>query len=157
MEVEVRRARHALYLRLAAVHAGPLGPALLGHPELAPLYPKAYAACGGAEGLACAGVGGEPRVCVVRRLAHLAKSALRGGRRRREQEKAMVEGLLLCMAHLQREFPPEFSPVLQATQEALRKDLRYLRGELSPEEALKQMVHPPQDQHQGHGSRGQND
>ncbi|RTI00427.1 hypothetical protein CSW28_05710, partial [Thermus scotoductus] len=56
MEVEIRRARHAAYLRLAAAHAGPLGPALLGHPELAPLYSKAYAACGGAEGLPCAGV-----------------------------------------------------------------------------------------------------
>ncbi|WP_172960277.1 hypothetical protein [Thermus scotoductus] len=43
MEVEIRRARHAAYLRLAAAHAGPLGPALLGHPELAPLYSKAYA------------------------------------------------------------------------------------------------------------------
>ncbi|WP_038048274.1 hypothetical protein [Thermus caliditerrae] len=133
MEVEVRRARHALYLRLAAAHAGPLGPALLGHPELAPLYPTAYAACGGAEGLPCAGVGGEPRVCVVRRLEHLARSALRGGKRRRAQEKAMVEGLLVCMAHLQQEFPKEFLPVLEATRRHLEKDLRYLQGELSPE------------------------
>lgn len=138
MEVEVRRARHALYLHLAAVHAGPLGPALLGHPELAPLYPQAYATCGGAEGLPCAGVGGEPRVCVVGQLAHLARSALRGGKRRREQERAMVEGLLLCMAHLEREFPQDFRPVLEATQKHLEKDLKYLRGELPPEEYLKE-------------------
>ncbi|APD09206.1 hypothetical protein [Thermus brockianus] len=78
MEVELRRARHALYLRLATAHAGPLGPALLGHPELASRYAEAYATCGGAEGLPCQGVGGEPRVCVVRRLEHLAYSALRG-------------------------------------------------------------------------------
>lgn len=134
MEVEIRRARHAAYLRLAAAHAGPLGPALLGHPELAPLYSKAYAACGGAEGLPCAGVGGEPRVCVVRRLEHLAYSALRGGKRRREQEKAMVEGLLVCMGHLTREFPPEFTPVLEATRKALEKDLEYLRKELAERE-----------------------
>ncbi|MFN4072276.1 MAG: hypothetical protein ACK4G4_02475 [Thermus sp.] len=135
MEVEIRRARHAAYLRLAAAHAGPLGPALLGHPELAPLYAKAYAACGGAEGLPCAGVGGEPRVCVVRRLEHLAYSALRGGRRRREQEKAMVEGLLVCVGHLAREFPPGFAPVLEATRKVLEKDLEYLRKELSHREA----------------------
>lgn len=127
MEVEIRRARHAAYLRLAAAHAGPLGPALLGHPELAPLYPQAYATCSGAKGLPCAGVGGEPRVCVVRRLEHLAYSALRGGKRRREQEKAMVEGLLACMGHLAREFPPEFTPVLEATRQVLEKDLAYLR------------------------------
>lgn len=132
MEVEIRRARHAAYLRLAAAHAGPLGPALLGHPELAPLYSKAYAACGGAEGLPCAGVGGEPRVCLVRRLEHLAYSALRGGKRRREQEKAMVEGLLVCLGHLAREFPPEFTPLLVATRKFLEKDLGYLRGEPSP-------------------------
>ncbi|TBH21191.1 hypothetical protein [Thermus thermamylovorans] len=137
MEVEIRRARHALYLRLAAAHAGPLGPALLGRPELAPRYQEAYAACGGAEGLPCAGVGGEPRVCVVRRLERLARSALRGGKRRREQERAVVEGLLVCLEHLTREFPPEFGPLLEATRAHLERDLRYLRGEAShPEEAL---------------------
>ncbi|WP_243028458.1 hypothetical protein [Thermus albus] len=128
MEVEIRRARHAAYLRLAAAHAGPLGPALLGHPELAPLYSKAYAACRGAKELPCAGVGGEPRACVVRRLEHLAYSALRGGKRRREQEKAMVEGLLVCVAHLAQEFPPEFAPILEATRKALERDLQYLKG-----------------------------
>ncbi|WP_038058472.1 hypothetical protein [Thermus amyloliquefaciens] len=127
MEVEIRRARHAAYLRLAAAHAGPLGPALLGHPELAPLYPQAYATCSGAEGLPCAGVGGEPRVCVVRRLEHLAYSALRGGKRRREQEKVMVEGLLVCLDQLARELPPGFAPVLEATRQVLEKDLAYLR------------------------------
>ncbi|WP_135257135.1 hypothetical protein [Thermus caldilimi] len=134
MEVETRRARHAAYLRLAAAHAGPLGPALLGHPELAPLYPQAYATCSGAKGLPCAGVGGEPRVCVVRRLEHLAYSALRGGKRRREQEKAMVEGLLVCIGHLAWEFPPELAPVLEATRKVLEKDLVYLRKELSEKE-----------------------
>ncbi|MDM7324625.1 MAG: hypothetical protein P3W93_006525 [Thermus sp.] len=131
MEVEIRRARHATYLRLAAAHAGPLGPALLGHPELAPLYPKAYAACGGAKGLPCAGVGGEPRVCLARRLEHLAYSALRGGQRRREQERVIVEELMVCVGHLAREFPPEFAPVLEATHKFLEKDLTYLQGELS--------------------------
>lgn len=139
--MEVRRARHALYLRLAAVHAGPLGPALLGHPELAPRYSEAYAACGGAEGLPCQGVGGEPRVCVVRRLEHLAYSALRGGKRRREQERVLVEGLLRCVAHLKREFPLEFLPVLEATESYLEKDLKYLRGEASPE-AVVQAARP---------------
>jgi hypothetical protein len=134
MEVEIRRARHAQYLRLAAAHAGPLGPALLGHPELAPLYEQAYATCSGAPGLPCEGVGGEPRVCLVRRLEHLARSALRGGKRRREQEKQVVEGLIACMIHLKGEFPPEFLPVLEATQTFLEKDLRYLQGEVSPEE-----------------------
>jgi len=66
-------------------------------------------------------------VCVVRRLEHLAYSALRGGKRRREQEKAMVEGLLACMGHLAQEFPPEFTPVLEATRQVLEKDLAYLR------------------------------
>ncbi|MGC8876650.1 hypothetical protein [Thermus sp.] len=132
MEVEVRRARHAQYLRLAAVHAGPLGPALLGRPELAPLYEGAYAHCSGAQGLPCQGVGGEPRVCLVRRLERLAWSALRGGKRRREQEGELVEGLLRCMDHLKREFPPEFLPVLEATQEFLQKDLDYLRGQRAP-------------------------
>lgn len=129
MEVELRRARHALYLRLAAAHAGPLGLALLGHGELAPLYEKVYAFCSGAEGLPCAGVGGEPRVCLARRLEHLARSALRGGRKRREQERRMVEGLLVCVAHLEGEFPPELLPVLEATREALEKDLEYLQGQ----------------------------
>jgi hypothetical protein len=137
MEVEVRRARHAQYLRLAAGHAGPLGMALLGHPELAPLYEKAYATCSGAEGLPCQGVGGEPRVCLVRRLEHLAWSALRGGRRRREQERRVVEGLLRCMAHLKGEFPREFLPVLEATQDFLQKDLDYLRGQKAPEPLVK--------------------
>jgi hypothetical protein len=136
MEVEVRRARHAQYLRLAAAHAGPLGPALLGHPELAPLYEQAYATCSGAPGFPCQGVGGEPRVCLVRRLEHLARSALRGGKRRREQEKQVVEGLIACMIHLKGEFPPEFLPVLEATRSFLEKDLQYLRGEVSPEVLL---------------------
>ena len=108
MEVLVRRAQ---YLRLAAAHAGPLGPALLGHPGLAPLYEKTYATCSGAPGLPCEGVGREPRVCLVRRLERLAQSALRGGKRRREQEKALVEGLLHCVAHLKDQFPLEFAPV----------------------------------------------
>ncbi|GLV48107.1 hypothetical protein TJA_12640 [Thermus sp. LT1-2-5] len=141
MEVEVRRARHALYLRLAAVHAGPLGLALLGYPELAPRYAEAYTVCGGAEGLPCQGVGGEPRVCVVRRMEHLAYSALRGGKRRREQERVLVEGLLRCVDHLKREFPPEFLPVLEATEGYLEKDLKYLRGELPPE-AVVQAARP---------------
>ena len=136
MEVEVRRARHARYLRLAAAHAGPLGPALPGHPELAPLYEKAYARCSGAPGLSCQGVGGEPRVCLVRRLEHLARSALRGGQRRRAQEREVVEGLLVCMAHLKDQFPPEFAPVLEATRSFLEKDLKYLQGEASPEVLL---------------------
>ncbi|GGM98769.1 hypothetical protein GCM10007092_10780 [Thermus composti] len=135
--MEVRRLRHAHYLRLAAAHAGPLGPALLGHPELAPLYPEAYARCPGAEGLACFGVGGEPKTCVARRLEHLAYSALRGGRRRREQERAMVEGLLLCLAHLEKTFPEAFRPVLAATRDFLEQDLKYLRGELPPEAFLR--------------------
>lgn len=139
MEVEVRRARHAQYLRLAAAHAGPLGPALLGHPELASLYEKAYATCSGAPGLPCEGVGGEPRVCLVRRLEHLARSALRGGKRRREQEREVVEGLLVCMAHLKDRFPPEFAPVLEATRAFLEKDRNYLRGELSPEALLEDL------------------
>jgi hypothetical protein len=57
MEVLVRRAQ---YLRLAAAHAGPLGPALLGHPGLAPLYEKTCATCSGAPGLPCEGVGESP-------------------------------------------------------------------------------------------------
>lgn len=109
MEVQLRRARRAMYLRLAAWHAGPLGLAWAGRPELAPRYPEAYARCGGAPGLACAGVG-EPRVCLVRRLERLARSAERGGRRRRAQEKALVEELLLCVGHLQKELPPSSFP-----------------------------------------------
>ncbi|MFN3179729.1 MAG: hypothetical protein ACK41R_06230, partial [Thermus sp.] len=93
-------------------------------------YPRVYAACGGAKDLPCAGVGGEPRVCVVRRLEHLAYSALRGGKRRREQEKTMVEGLLVCMNHLAQEFPPEFAPILEATRKVLEKDLAYLEKAL---------------------------
>ncbi|WP_436411048.1 hypothetical protein [Thermus scotoductus] len=89
---------------------------------------------GRGKGELLVGVGGEPRVCVVRRLEHLAYSALRGGKRRREQERAMVEGLLVCMGHLTREFPPEFTPVLEATRKALEKDLEYLRKELAERE-----------------------
>jgi hypothetical protein len=77
-------------------------------------------------------VGGEPRVCLVRRLERLAQSALRGGKRRREQEKALVEGLLHRVAHLKDQFPLEFAPVLEATRSFLEKDLQYLRGEASP-------------------------
>ncbi len=83
MEARLRHARSALYQRLAIGHAGPLGLALLGYPELAPRYPEAYGACPGAPGLAGQGVGGIPKVCVANRLAHLARSALRGGERRR--------------------------------------------------------------------------
>jgi len=96
-EVALRRVRRARFLRLAALHAGPLGPALVGRPDLAPLHEEAYASCPGAAGLACEGVGGVPRVCLTRRLEHLAHSALRGGKGRRSQEKAYVEGLLTCM------------------------------------------------------------
>ncbi|AFV75277.1 hypothetical protein Theos_0195 [Thermus oshimai JL-2] len=134
MEVEIRRRRHARYLRLAAAHAGPLGLALLGHPELAPRYLEAYGSCPGAEGLPCAGVGGEPGVCLVRRLEHLGRSALRGGQKRRAQEKAMVEGLLLCMGQLKKSFPPEFLPVLSATEAELRADLAYLEETLASQE-----------------------
>lgn len=81
---------------------------------------------------------GEPRVCLVRRLERLARSAERGGRRRRAQEKALVEELLLCVGHLQKELPPEFLPLLEATEKALRQDLDYLRSAasapLSPEQ-----------------------
>lgn len=59
--------------------------------------------------------GGEPRVCLARRLEHLARSALRGGRKGRE----LVEGLWVCVAHLEGVFPPEFLPVLKATRQAL--------------------------------------
>lgn len=127
-EARVRWARHARYLRLAAAHAGPLGPALFGHPELGPLYEEAYARCFGAEGLPCQGVGGEPRACLVGRLHHLARSALRGGRRRQEQERELVEGLLRCVAHLKTEFPEAFLPVLEATRSALEEDLAYLQS-----------------------------
>ncbi len=147
MEVAKRRARRALYLRLATVHAGPLGPALLGLPELAPSWEEAYRHCPGAPGLPCQGVGGEPRTCLARRFLHLSRSALRGGRKRRAQEKAMVEGLLRCVAVLRANQPEGFSPVWEATQKALEEDLAY----------LDQMVGLAQDEHQGHGGRGKDD
>jgi hypothetical protein len=75
----------------------------------------------------------------VRRLEHLARSALRGGKRRREQEREVVEGLLVCMAYLKDRFPPEFAPVLEATRSFLEKDRNYLRGELSPEALLEDL------------------
>ncbi|KOX89286.1 hypothetical protein BVI061214_00444 [Thermus aquaticus] len=96
MEVLVRRARHAQYLRLAAAHAGPLGPALLGHPELAPLYEKTYATCSGAPGLPCEGVGGEPRVCLVRRLERLAQSSLRGAKGGGSRKRSWWRGFYIA-------------------------------------------------------------
>jgi hypothetical protein len=135
-EVALRRVRRARFLRLAALHAGPLGPALVGRPDLAPLHEEAYASCPGAAGLACEGVGGVPRVCLTRRLEHLAHSALRGGKGRRSQEKAYVEGLLTCMRLLKRTFPSELLPVLELTERALQEDLAYLEGRKTPEAHL---------------------
>lgn len=110
MEVEVRRARHARYLRLAAVHAGAIGPW-----ELAPLYERAYAFCSGAEGPPCAGVGGSPGSAWRGGLSTWREAPSGGGRKGRE----LVEGLWVCVAHLEGVFPPEFLPVLKATRQAL--------------------------------------
>lgn len=135
-EVALRRVRHARFLRLATLHAGPLGLALLGRPELAPFYEEAYASCPGAAGLACEGVGGAPRTCLVHRLEHLARSALRGGKRRRAQERAYVEGLLTCLGTLRGTFPEAWRPVLELTEKALQEDLAYLEGRKPPDAHL---------------------
>ncbi|MER3451193.1 MAG: hypothetical protein C4300_03100 [Thermus sp.] len=151
-EVALRRVRHARFLRLATLHAGPLGLALLGRPELAPLYAEAYAFCPGAAGLACEGVGGVPRACLVHRLEHLARSALRGGKRRRAQERAYVEGLLTCLSVLKGSFPEALRPALELTEKALREDLAYLDGRLPQE-----VVHPPQKEDKPHRGRRKDD
>lgn len=135
-EVALRRVRHARFLRLATLHAGPLGLALLGWSELAPFYEEVYASCPGAAGLACEGVGGVPRTCLVHRLEHLARSTLRGGKGRRAQERAYVEALLTCLSALRGSFPEAWRPVLDLTEKALREDLAYLEGRKPPEAHL---------------------
>lgn len=135
-EAWVRRSRNRRYRRLAAVFAGPMGPALIGHPELAGTQAEIDQRCPGAPGLLCEATGGMPRSCWVRRLEALALSATKGGKRRRGQEARRI-GMeaLPCLEFLARRWPPQWAPVLEYTKEQLEADLRYLE-EGSADQAL---------------------
>jgi len=122
-ETEIRRLRERLYRRLAAVHAGPLGMALTGHPELASAYAEAYARCPGHPELPCRAAGGVPAVCLPRQFEELAESARRGGERRRKSEAHRIRALLLCVDLLESTRPGSFAPVWELTREALKEDL----------------------------------
>ncbi len=129
-ETELRRLRERTYRWLAAVHAGPLGMALAGHPELAPAYAEAYARCPGHPELACRAAGGVPAVCLPRQFEELAESARKGGLRRRQSEARRVRSLLRCAEVLEAAQPPAFAPIWRLTRNALEEDLK----RLSPEE-----------------------
>ncbi|AEB12570.1 hypothetical protein [Marinithermus hydrothermalis] len=128
-ETQVRQIRRRRYLRLAALHAGPMGPALIGHPELGPQYPKTYARCPGFPKLACAQTGGTPRVCLPRRFQHMARLTEKGGPRRRAQQHAYLKNELIpCIQGLLNYYPPNWRPVLEYTLHQLEEDLAYLEG-----------------------------
>ncbi len=117
-ETERRRRRERIFRWLAALHSGPLGMAMAGHPELARRYPEVYARCDGHPELACRVTGGVPRVCLSRRLEQLAESARRGGPGRRRREEAWIRELERCLSHLER-VKPEFAPIWRITREKL--------------------------------------
>ena len=127
-ESKRRRQRERVYRWLAAVHSGPLGMALAGHPELAPRYREAYSRCPGHEGLSCGLAGGVPSTCLPRRFEELAESAKKGGRRRREAEAERLRELLLCTGLLEQSQPPDFAPLWERTREILTRDLAELEG-----------------------------
>ncbi len=119
-ETERRRRRERIFRWLAAVHSGPLGMAMAGHPELGRRFHEAYARCPGHPKLVCGSAGGVPRVCLPRRLEELAESARRGGRRRRGFEDRRVEEIRACLDLLEEE-KPEFAPVWEFTRTLLRE------------------------------------
>ncbi len=123
-ETERRRRRVRIFRWLAAVHAGPLGMAMAGHPELGRRYPEGYAHCPGHPSLACRTSGGVPRVCLPRRFEELAESARRGGKKRRGLEAHRVEEIHRCLELLDRE-KPEFAPVWELTRAMLREAQSY--------------------------------
>ncbi len=130
-----RRMRHRRFALLAAVHAGPLGPSLIGRSELGPLYKQAYAHCPGHARLACAKVGGVPQVCFVRKLERLSASALRGGRKQRTKEAELIQGeLLYCLEAFTEAFGTPFGPVIDYTRQIFENDLRLLHGD--PENSI---------------------
>lgn len=134
-EAWVRRSRNRRYRRLAALFAGPMGPALIGHPELAGVQAEVRQRCPGAPGLLCEATGGLAHTCWVRRLEALALSATKGGERRRRQEATLIrQEALPCLEFLATRWPQPWEPVLEYTRHQLEADLRYL--EPSAEEAL---------------------
>ncbi|HEU4742518.1 MAG TPA: hypothetical protein VFS50_13070 [Meiothermus sp.] len=126
-EAWVRRSRNRRYRRLAALFAGPMGPALIGHPELAGAQPEVHQRCPGAPGLLCEATGGVAHTCWVRRLEALALSATKGGKRRRNQEAVLIrKEALPCLEFLVSRWPREWEPVLEYTRRQLEADLQYL-------------------------------
>ncbi len=123
-ETERRRRRERIFRWLAVVHAGPLGMAVAGHPELGRRYPEGYARCPGHPSLVCRASGGVPRVCLPRRFEELAESARRGGRKRRGFEAQRIEELERCLDLLDRE-KPDFAPVWELTRAMLREAQGY--------------------------------
>lgn len=133
-EAWIRRSRNRRYRRLAALFAGPLGPALIGHPKLAGAEAKVLQRCPGAPGLLCEATGGVARTCWVRRLEALAQSAAKGGKRRRNQEAALIrKEALPCLELLTSRWPREWEPVLEYTRRQLEADLQYLEKETADE------------------------
>ncbi len=124
-----RHARNARFQRLAALHGGVLGVALLGLAELAAPFEQALARCPGHESLPCAARGGRPRECFVRKLEQLAHSSLRGGRSRRLWERRFLEEEVgACLEAFAGYFPAELRPVLEYTREQVAADMEYLNG-----------------------------
>ena len=135
-ETRIRQLRNARYRRLAALHGGPLGVALIGRPELAASFELAARHCPGHPSLICAAAGGVPRVCFVGKLEQLAASCARGGESRRAWERRYIEREALpCLEVFEREFPPELEPMLRYTRDELEADLAYLvrRGRVGPD------------------------
>lgn len=127
-ESRIRQLRSTRYRRLAALHGGPLGVALIGRPELAPSFERAMRHCPGHPDLLCAGVGGAPRVCFVGKMEQLAASSARGGESRRAWERRFIEREVLpCLEVFEREFPRELEPMLRYTRDEIEADLAYLK------------------------------
>ncbi|PZA06663.1 MULTISPECIES: hypothetical protein [unclassified Meiothermus] len=135
-EAWIRRSRKRRYRRLAALFAGPMGPALLGHPELAGAQAELTQRCPGTPGLLCEATGGVARTCWVRRLEALALSAAKGGKRRRIQEATLIrKEILPCLEFLKSRWPYEWRPVLEYVQHQLEADLQYLETPASGKSA----------------------
>ncbi|WP_457638025.1 hypothetical protein [Oceanithermus sp.] len=129
MENAVRsRQRSLRYQRLAALHGGPLGAALIGYPEAAGKLESALEYCPGHEKLPCSGCGGRPRVCFVAKLEQMERSCSRGGiKRRLWEERFLREEVAYCLEAFGGYFPASLEPILSYTREEVAAEREYLR------------------------------
>ncbi|WP_457631442.1 hypothetical protein [Oceanithermus sp.] len=123
-----RQQRSSRYQRLAALHGGALGAALLGRPDLAGALGAALERCPGHENLICGGRGGRPRVCFVAKLEQMERSVVRGGEGRRAwEERFLREEVSACLEAFAGYFPAALEPVLSYAREEVAADMEYLR------------------------------